>query len=173
MLESLQLSLAQRQAYLISELSTIFLIEPVDSGTFLFSICGTALPNSQFFDVRKEHSPTLALYNDDAISSALGYVAQVVHLLAAYLAVPLHYPVRCMGSRSLVHDPISQIKGPKIFPLYAKGVDRFRFEYALFLLNKDIEQIMHECGIGILDLQQTLPNLKNLYLTLSTEASSQ
>lgn len=27
------------------------------------------------------------------------------------------------------------------FPLYAKGVDHYRFEYAVFLLNKDIEQV--------------------------------
>jgi hypothetical protein len=25
------------------------------------------------------------------------------------------------------------------FPLYSKGVDAYRFEYAVFLLNKDIE----------------------------------
>lgn len=27
------------------------------------------------------------------------------------------------------------------FPLYSKGVDTYRFEYAVFLLNKDIELV--------------------------------
>lgn len=27
------------------------------------------------------------------------------------------------------------------FPLYSKGVERYRFEYAVFLLNKDIEMV--------------------------------
>ena len=35
-----------------------------------------------------------------------------------------------MGSRS-----------PTSFPLYIKGVDTYRFEYAVFLLNKNIEMV--------------------------------
>jgi hypothetical protein len=27
------------------------------------------------------------------------------------------------------------------FPLYAKGVERYRYEYAVFLLNKNIETV--------------------------------
>ncbi|KAF8319938.1 hypothetical protein DL93DRAFT_2074226 [Clavulina sp. PMI_390] len=27
------------------------------------------------------------------------------------------------------------------FPLYSRGVDTYRFEYAVFLLNKDIEMV--------------------------------
>ena len=27
------------------------------------------------------------------------------------------------------------------FPLFSKGVDTYRFEYAVFLLNKDIEMV--------------------------------
>lgn len=29
------------------------------------------------------------------------------------------------------------------FPLYSKGVETYRFEYAVFLLNKDIELVCH------------------------------
>lgn len=29
------------------------------------------------------------------------------------------------------------------FPLYAKGVERYRYEYAVFLLNKNIEMVGH------------------------------
>ena len=72
------------------------------------------------------------------------------------------------------------------FPLYSKGVDTYRFEYAVFLLNKDIEmvsdsfckahwdciadlltQLMADRNLRALDMRQTLPNLKNLLLTLT------
>lgn len=166
---SILLSISQRRAGLISELSTIFPVELVDAANVLFSICGVPLPNGDSIQASLQTSTGLDL-DEDHISSALGYVAQAVQLLAAYLTIPLYYPIKCMGSRSLVQDPISQMKGPKIFPLYSKGVDRYRFEYAVFLLNKDIEQIMLEHSIGVMDLTQTLPNLKNIYLTLSSDA---
>ena len=167
---SVRMSLVQRRAHLVSELASIFPVESVDSASLLFSICGLALPNAS---VEAKPSAAMLKYriDEDSMASAFGYVAQAVTLLAAYLAVPLYYPLRCLGSRSLVQDPISQIKGSKIFPLYSKGVDRYRFDYAVFLLNKDIEQLMNKNDIIVLDLRQTLPNLKNLYLTLSTDAS--
>lgn len=169
---SISLSASQQRAGLISELSTIFPIELVDPTHVLFSICELPLPNGDFEGQQQAQRRLKHDLDDDHISSALGFVAQVVQLLAAYLTVPLYYPIRCMGSRSLVQDPISQMKGPKIFPLYSKGVDKYRFEYAVFLLNKDIEQVMLEYNIGLMDLAQTLPNLKNIYLTLSSDAST-
>lgn len=30
---------------------------------------------------------------------------------------------------------------PGSFPLFSKGVDTYRFEYGMFLLNKDIEMV--------------------------------
>lgn len=165
---SILLSGAQRRASIIGQLSTIFPIDLVDATNILFSICGMPLPNGDF-ETSLQRSSGLD-FDDDHISSALGFVAQAVQLLAAYLTIPLYYPIRCMGSRSLVQDPISQMKGPKIFPLYSRGVDQYRFEYAVFLLNKNIEQIMLEHNIGVMDLTQTLPNLKNIYLTLSSDA---
>jgi hypothetical protein len=169
---SIRLSTSQRRAALVADLSTIFPVDLVDASNVLFSICGLPLPNGDF-EAQQNVQRTQGLYfDDDHISSALGYVAQAVQLLAAYLRIPLYYPVRCMGSRSLVQDPISQMKGPKIFPLYARGIDKYRFEYAVFLLNKDIEQIMLEYHLGVVDLTQTLPNLKNLYLILSSDATT-
>lgn len=169
---SILLSASQRRANLISDLSNIFPVELVDAANVLFSICGIPLPNGDFESQISLQSSTGPDLDEDHVSSALGYVAQAVQLLAAYLTIPLYYPIRCMGSRSLVQDPISQMKGPKIFPLYSRGVDRYRFEYAVFLLNKDIEQIMLEHSIGVMDLTQTLPNLKNIYLTLSSDVTS-
>lgn len=57
------------------------------------------------------------------------------------------------------------------FPLYAKGVERYRYEYAVFLLNKNIETLMQEANGRLLDLRHTLPNLKVLLLTLSSPSS--
>lgn len=126
-----------RQTQLITLLSHIFPIEPVPtaprgvSPDLLFSILGIALPNSTFS----------SSYSDDLVSSALGYAAQVTQLLAAYLAVPMAYPITCRGSRSYLQDEISMMKGSRAFPLFAKGVERYRFDYAVFLLNKNIEQV--------------------------------
>ncbi|KAH9454704.1 hypothetical protein MJO28_007712 [Puccinia striiformis f. sp. tritici] len=127
-------------------------------------ITGTTPSLIQFF-----HSRPPDLADDDFIvSTALGFVAHLVQLLALYLAVPLLYPVNFLGSRSLVSDLVSRIPGPRSFPLYFKGVDRFRFEYAVFLLNKNIEQIMYHQKVVVSDLKHTLPNLKNLFLTLES-----
>lgn len=65
-----------------------------------------------------------------------------------------------MGSRATITDVVSLISGSReyvqkkniilghfinfsssSFPLYAKGVDRYRFEFGVFLLNKNIEQV--------------------------------
>lgn len=88
-------------------------------------------------------------------------------MLAGYLAVPLNYPLRLQGSRSAILDLISGMKGPRAFPLYGKGVERYRFEYGVFLLNKDVEWLMYGRGVGVADLRNTLPNLKALLLALS------
>jgi len=87
--------------------------------------------------------------------------------LAAYLGKGLVYPVTCVGSRSLIRDGISAMVGPRMFPLFSKGVDTYRFEYGVFLLNKDIEMLMADRDLRALDMRHTLPNLKNLLLTLT------
>jgi hypothetical protein len=94
----------QRRSFLISHLSYIFPIEPVDPSKLLFSVVGIPLPNSSF-------DPSGA--DDETVSSGLGFVALVVNALAAYLAVPIHYPLKPIGSRSLILDPISVMKGPR------------------------------------------------------------
>jgi len=140
-----------RRTQLITLLSHIFPIEPVSPSPssktplppLLFSIVGLALPNSSY----------PPFYTDDSLSSALGYAAHVTHLVAAYLGVPLCYPLRCRASRSVVVDEISMMKGPRAFPLYGRGVDRYRFDYGVFLLNKNIEQVRrrwHPLGLGSL-----------------------
>ena len=45
---------------------------------------------------------------------------------------------------------------------------QYRFEYAVFLLNKDIEYILIKHGLRVLDIRHTLPNLKYLLYVLTS-----
>jgi len=143
-------SLGQRRR-VCEDLLKIFPIEPIPDRSLSFTIRGLPLPNSEFEDV-----------NEDITSAALGHVAQVVSRLSSYLAIPLPYPIQPRSSTSVIEDPISMTTGPRNYPLFMKGTVRFRFEYAVFLLNKNIEVLSNRFGLKIMDIRQTLPNLKYL-----------
>lgn len=100
-----------------------------------FTIRGLYLPNDTHED-----------YEDETISAALGYTAHLVYLLSFYLGTYLRYPVKHIGSKSFIQDPIGVIDGPRTFRLWMKGTVYYRFEYAIFLLNKDIEQVISPKG---------------------------
>ncbi|KAF8973835.1 hypothetical protein BDZ97DRAFT_1912290 [Flammula alnicola] len=163
--------MASARTSLLSTLSTIFPIELYSPPDLLFTILDVPLPiplNSN------DPAPPLTMpehkeVTEEAVATALGYVAQVLQILAAYIGKHLIYPVTCIGSRSLIRDGISAMVGPRMFPLFSKGVDTYRFEYGVFLLNKDIEMLMSERDLRALDIRHTLPNLKNLLLTLSDD----
>ncbi|KAG6869056.1 hypothetical protein C0993_004729 [Termitomyces sp. T159_Od127] len=154
---------------LISILFSIYPIELLSPPDLLYTILDVPLPIP--FALSDPAPPlTLPSHKDvteDAIATALGYAAQVVQLLSGYLGKSLVYPVTCIGSRSLIRDNISAMVGPRMFPLYSKGVDTYRYEYGVFLLNKDIELLMADRDLRALDMRHTLPNLKNLLLTLT------
>ncbi|KAF5377306.1 hypothetical protein D9615_006385 [Tricholomella constricta] len=154
---------------LLSILSSIYPIELLSPPDLLYTILDVPLPIPLS---SSDPAPPLIMplqkdVNEDAVATSLGYAAQVVQLLAAYLGKGLVYPVTCIGSRSLIKDNISAMVGPRMFPLYSKGVDTYRFEYGVFLLNKDIELLMADRDLRALDMRHTLPNLKNLLLTLT------
>ncbi|RDW75972.1 hypothetical protein BP5796_06793 [Coleophoma crateriformis] len=133
------------------ELTQIFPIEGTDQ-PLLFTICGLKLPNTSYEDS-----------DENVISAALGYVARLVDMLQYYLSVPLPYPISASGSRALIRDEISILQdNQRTYPLYMKGTVRFRFEYGVFLLNKDIEFLVESQGLRVMDIRQTLPNLKFL-----------
>lgn len=175
-----------QQASLLRNLEMIFPIELLDASSLLFSICGLPLPNAvaslpqgelhqeekRWKESVKRHVPASSrpvfhVFDDDTVSSAFGLVAQLVVLLSTYLATPIHYPLATAGSRAVVQDGISLMSGPRAFPLYAKGMERYRYEYAAFLLNKDIEQLMNVHSVTVIDIRHTLPNLKNLMVTVA------
>lgn len=147
------------------DLSAIFNIVPVPLGPPLsFQICGTPLPNTAY-------DLTLKTAGEDALSAALGYVAQLTDFLQYYLSVPLPYPIRTFGSRSSIRDDISQLPDPqREFPLYIPrggSSAQYRFDYGWFLLNKDIEVLCNSQGLKVVDIRHTLPNLKYLMYVCS------
>ncbi|KAI9810296.1 MAG: hypothetical protein M1827_006346 [Pycnora praestabilis] len=155
LVESNTESLHGQRRRICEDLMRIYPIDAIPKKTLAFTICGLPLPNSNFDSS-----------DEDVVAAALGFVAHIVYLLSFYLSVPLPYPVQAHGSTSLIRDPISLMAGQRTFPLYLKGSIQYRFDYAVFLLNKDIELLMSRQGLKVLDLRQTLPNLKYLlYVT--------
>lgn len=148
------------QSRLASELLKVFPIEPVGDGKFHFTILGLMLPS--VFAINH--------YDTTQIGAALGFVAQVVVCISRYLDIALPYPITVFGSQSYITDNISQIKhGSNNFPLWTRGVLLYRVEYALYLLHKDIEQLLNWVKLAVVDLKQTLANLKNLLLVISNK----
>ncbi|KXT02572.1 hypothetical protein AC578_10696 [Pseudocercospora eumusae] len=100
----------------------------------------------------------------------------MLQMLAFYLKQNLPYPVSALGSTSTAFDPISILKsntsvlsrkgdesGLRTYPLFTKRVARFRFEYPVFLVNQDIRVLLENAfNLKVLDIRQTLPNLKYL-----------
>ncbi|KAI5811113.1 UV radiation resistance protein and autophagy-related subunit 14-domain-containing protein [Peziza echinospora] len=158
MLKSTAEGITGQQRRVITELQKIYPIEPIPEKTLAFTIRGLHLPNTEFED-----------QNEETIAAALGYTAHLVYLLSFYLRVYLRYPVQPMGSNSFIRDPISVIQGSRMFPLWPKGQVSYRFEYAVFLLNKNIEMLLSSQSIVVMDLRSTLPNLKYLlYIVTSS-----
>ncbi|KAL9556577.1 hypothetical protein MBANPS3_001805 [Mucor bainieri] len=141
-------TLNRRKKELIADLFSIYPIEQSYDDSQQFRIRGIYLPNSVYDG-----------QNDEMIATALGFTAHLVSMLAYYLEIPLRYPTTPMSSRSTIRDLVSLISGSRDFPLYAKGVDRYRFEFGVFLLNKNIEQLMNAYGLIVIDLRHTLPNI--------------
>ncbi|KAF9348014.1 hypothetical protein BGX34_002753 [Mortierella sp. NVP85] len=151
-----------KRTELIATLFTIFPITESEGDPNLLKICNVPLPNSVYTGM-----------DEESISIALGHACNLIVMLAHYLSVPLRYPLTPMGSRAFVLDPVSRLVGPKEFPLFGKGQDTQRFEYGVFLLNKNIEQLLNSQGLQFMDLRQTLPNLRYLMETLLTTSPSQ
>lgn len=147
--------IAGQRRRICEDIQKVYPIEPVPGKSLLFTIRGLPLPNTEFDDAK-----------EDVTAAALGYVAQVVSLLSPYLSVVLPYPVTVNGSASTIDDPLAMStttqNNPRTYPLFMKGVVRYRFEYGVFLLNKDIEILSNSLGLRPVDIRHTLPNLKYL-----------
>jgi len=148
------------------DLQKIYPIQPISGKSLAFTIRDLHLPNSDDLDSEPP----------DTAGAALGHAAHVVLLLSFYLSQPLIYPIHPRSSTSTIEDLISLLKtntsithhynedrSLRMYPLFSRGVPRFRFEYAVFLINKDIQILLESAfNVRVLDIRHTLPNLKYL-----------
>ncbi|RAL14574.1 putative UV radiation resistance protein (UVRAG) [Aspergillus homomorphus CBS 101889] len=137
------------------DLLAVYPIEPIPNKTLAFTIAGLHLPNSDFTDVDR-----------DQVAAALGYTAHLVYLLSFYLSAPIPYAITPYLSRSFIQDAVSVALSQRTFPLHPANV-QYRFEYGVFLLNKDIEFLLNVHGLRVIDIRHTLPNLKYLLYVLT------
>lgn len=161
--QSMAVEVAGQIRRICEDVLRIYPIDPVSQKPLLFTIRRIPLPNAT--------SPSSSSSEaDPATAAALSLVAHVVHLLSFYLSTPIPYPPTMHGSTSSILDPISTTLHSlpaRTFPLYQKGAVPFRFEYAVFLLNTDIELLMSRQGLRMVDQRHTLPNLKYLLYVLT------
>ncbi|KAH8425239.1 putative UV radiation resistance protein (UVRAG) [Aspergillus melleus] len=141
------------------DLLAIYPIEPIPDKPLAFTIAGVPLPNSNFVDIDR-----------GAVAAALGWTAHLVYMLSFYLSVAIPYPINPNLSHSLIQDPVSAALPQRTFPLYPVNV-HYRFEYGVFLLNKDIEFLLNKQGLRVVDIRHTLPNLKYLLYVLTAGTS--
>ncbi|KPI38135.1 UV radiation resistance-associated protein [Cyphellophora attinorum] len=136
-------------------LMVVFPIEAIKNKALQFTIRSIHLPNSTFDDT-----------NRDEIAAAFGFTTQLVQHLSLYLRCGLPYPLEVNSSQSWIEDPISAGLTQRRYPLHPTSV-AYKFEYGVFLLNKNIEILMSKAGLRVLDIRHTLPNLKYLLYVLT------
>ncbi|EFJ05183.1 hypothetical protein SELMODRAFT_449217 [Selaginella moellendorffii] len=122
-----------------------------------------------------------ALFTDkreyETSATALGHVAHMLSLLSRFLDIRLRYPVRYRASRSYIQDPspptepstsggaivLPAVENQLVeFPLFSDGQEPTRAAYAVFLLNKDLEQILDRFETASAGPRHVLPNLKRI-----------
>jgi hypothetical protein len=96
----------------------------------------------------------MASYEEEAISTALGFTCHYLLLFSKYLEVPLRYTIVLQGSRCLVRDDASG--APAEFPLYWKGVEMYKFDIGIVLLRRNIVQLLLSENIFV-DLSSLKP----------------
>ena len=157
--------LRQERLGIINSLLDIFPLMDVDGKRP--TLRWTLLPPSD--EIRE------CIRDDTHISVVVGDVAQLVYSIARIFDVPLRYPIRLMGSTSMIQDEVKVFQEHEIkkdasmangeFPLYLKNSSTSewsKFEYGLYLLNKNLAQLRWQYGLFTTDLRQTLNNLHEI-----------
>ncbi|CAB1102068.1 unnamed protein product [Ectocarpus sp. CCAP 1310/34] len=124
--------LEARRARLTAELQAIYPIK-YQGSLKEFTIRGLELPAD------------LYSIDDERISSALGYTAHLVCMLAKYLQISLRYQVIYNASRSAVRDNVTGVG--VAYPLFRRGVEKERFDRGVYLLGRDVEQMLTARGV--------------------------
>lgn len=143
--------LEARQTRLLAELQGIYPLQQLSSGAW--AIRGLELPRNA------GHK------DDEHVSSALGYVAHLALMLGKYLGVPLRYQILYYSSRSAIRDEVRDGASVSVntFYLFRRGVERERFEAAVAMLQKNVEQILAARGLAYDAKQCMLANLHSLF----------
>ncbi|XP_077302726.1 UV-resistance associated gene isoform X2 [Arctopsyche grandis] len=142
-----------RRWQLVQDIQIIYSIEEDEHGGL--SILDIHLPACQ------GDSDGLRQVPEAHLAVALGRSAHVAALAAGLLAVPLRHPLRLMGSRTKVIDHLSSQNHE--IPLFARNKDSVMFRYGLYLLNKNIVQLLWATHRIIPpDPKDTLSNLRKL-----------
>lgn len=140
-----------RRKQIISEMAQyIYPISQDDKHNY--SIVKVKLPNAEDYQNQDEAR----------IAVGLGFTCHLTIMLSNFMDMPLRYPMKYRGSRSVIFDHVHSKLAEKDreFPLF-RSKEKFQFNYAVFLLNKNISQLRFYCGLATQDLRQTLPNLKS------------
>lgn len=141
-----------RRTRLVLELCSLF---PIENRQNVYSILSLPLPASA-------GQPLGLAIDDETTAAALGYACQLTVLLSKYLRVPLCFPLRPMGSRSLVRDDFT---GREL--VLFRGKDRASFEQAVHLLIKDVKQLLSFCHVSRGGAKDILGNLNVLFSDFS------
>ena len=144
-------ALKVRRTQLISQLGEIFPIH--DESSAQPTICHVVVPASESMKDRDETD----------LAVGLGWTCHLTVMVASLLHVPLRYPATPAGSRSSLSDlALARTDRERQFPLHPRGADRARFEYAVYLLSKNIAQLRWHCSLHTADLRPCLANLAGL-----------
>jgi hypothetical protein len=98
-------------------------------------------------------------FDEEMISTALGFVSHLVTMISKYLEIPLQHPYALMGSRTYIKEEMAHFIE---HPLFYRCIDRIElFEYAVYLLHQNVEQLMDRLGLEMAS-KSALPNLYKL-----------
>ncbi|KAI0461034.1 hypothetical protein LJB42_001364 [Komagataella kurtzmanii] len=167
--EEVQEYVSIQKSRLIKDLSSIFNITQTNGKHHEHCMFGLIFPHAKISSSNFQFLRSQEL----EINALLGYVVQLVHLLATYLRCPLRYPIQAFGSNSYISDPISRLKGSRVFPLWIKDGTVYRFQYAIMLLTKNVKQLMDHEKIKSIEAYHLLGNLQILFVCLTNTADSE
>ncbi|XP_023745738.1 vacuolar protein sorting 38 isoform X1 [Lactuca sativa] len=176
-LQNLQKLLRMQQQFMVSQISLLYPVKVVIGHTRKHdvqkSLDATSMTILGHLSVHPFTKMNFLTDKKEALSSAtaLGYIAHAVSLLALYIKVPLRYPIRLGASRTYICDytpplvesiPEFTSTKPIEFPLFLEGKETTRSAYAVFLLNKDLEQLLNFIGVESLGPRHVLANFREL-----------
>lgn len=147
-IQKIKLQILTRTSTLLQDLWQIYPITefPDQRG---YSICDIHLPNSKNFD---GHDETM-------ISTALGYVVHLMEVLCDILDVPLLFPLKNYGSRSVISCNIRNQTFSLHIESFKSNKESTSLSNGVNLLNLNIVELRSIFGMQTNDISDTLGNL--------------